>query len=149
MRAAILTLLIAAFATACDHAAGPDAGRLTGRLDGVTWNGPAVMGIGPLDGAVLMSEMHTGTVRRRIWVDLNHGSAGTYAIPEGGAVYESDGPGTGGDPFVATATGGTLVITRIDEGAVEGFLDVTFGSGVNALRFRDGVFRAEWGPTGL
>lgn len=142
MRATAIALILAASLAGCDGTTDPEPGRLTGRLDGIAWNGSALVGTGPADGAVLMSEMITGNVRRRIWVNLDFGSPGTYEIPEGGAAYESTGLGAGGDPYYVTASGGTIVITRDGDGMLEGRLDITFGSGGEALRFSDGVFSA-------
>jgi hypothetical protein len=145
MRRILYALTLLTALTACDNGAAPDPqGQLTGRLDGATWSGNAMIGIGPSDGGLLMSVTREGSVSRSISVDLFDATVGTHEIPAGGAWYQSATIGSSSDPYVAVATGGTMVITEVSPGGdrINGMLEITFSDGERVIHFENGAFIA-------
>ena len=135
---AALSLLLAACG---DPAIGSD-GRLTGRFEDVSWSGDARLETPPGVGPILQSEHRSQGSVRNIGVKIPHTAPGSYEIPAQGAWYSAH-PLSGGDAYTASATGGTLAITRITEDYVAGRVEITFrGLGGETLRFTEGDFVA-------
>lgn len=144
LRHRILPALFVALAAGCD---GNDLllGRMEGRLDGEPWLGPAYTETGPADGPVLITESVTAQGTRRIYVNLPAGlpasGPGQYPLGPGDASYVST-PHGGGDPYVAHAVSGALVIAS-RTGDLRGGLEVAFQNpGGAPIEFTDGQFVA-------
>lgn len=145
MRLLTLAVLILA---ACADPAGGAAGRLTGRFESTPWAGDARLQVAPGVGPALYSEMRGAGGVRTIGVKIPHSDPGTYPIPEHGAWYTSGPRDVLADQYVAHASGGTIVITRIDDREIVGRLEITLiGPGGDTLRFTDGSFVARTGDS--